>query len=176
MAYSPTLSRPHARCRQRGATAMEFGLIFPALFLLIYGTLSFALMFTARMGLQHAAEEGVRSAMTFRVAGQADPTGTTQLTLRRNAARTTALQQASWIARWAPVTVDTRVCLATSDCSIEITDCGRDLATACKIMVTVTYPYGSNPILPTVPGLGLIGPSELRGQASLLLEGRMLSS
>lgn len=164
------------RCRQRGATAMEFGLIFPALFLLIYGTLSFALMFTARMGLQHAAEEGARSAVMFRVASETDPADITQLTLRRNAARDAALQQAGWISRWAPVAVDTRVCLATSDCSVETTVCGRDLASACKIMVTVTYPYGSNPILPTVPGLGVMAPSELRGQASLMLEGRMLSS
>jgi Flp pilus assembly protein TadG len=164
------------RARQRGATAMEFGLIFPALFLLIYGTLSFALMFTARMGLQHAAEEGARSAVIFRVAGDTDPADIAQLTLRQNAARDAALQQAGWISRWAPVSVETRVCLATSDCSIATTECGRDPASACKIMVTVTYPYGSNPILPTVPGLGVIAPNELRGQASLMLEGRMLSS
>ena len=47
---APTRSSP---LRQRGATALEFGLVFPALFVLFYGTLTFALIFTARMGLQH---------------------------------------------------------------------------------------------------------------------------
>lgn len=161
---------------QRGATALEFALIFPALFVLFYGTLTFALIFTARMGLQHAAEEGARSAVTVRVAAEADPVDITQITLRRNAARDAALAQAGWISRWAQVTVETRVCAANSDCSVETTDCGRDLASACKIFVTVTYPYASRPILPRVPGFGLVTPTQLRGQASLLLDGRMLSS
>lgn len=168
---TPTLRS--SRRRQHGATALEFGLVFPALFVLFYGTLTFALIFTARMGLQHAAEEGARSAVTFRVAGGEDPVDITQLTLRRNAARDAALGQAGWISRWAPVQVDTRICAADSDCSIETTDCGRDLASACKIFVSVTYPYATHPILPSAFGLPV--PAELRGQASLLLEGRMLS-
>jgi Flp pilus assembly protein TadG len=169
----PLVSSPR---NQRGATALEFGLIFPALFVLFYGTLTFALIFTARMGLQHAAEEGARSAVTFRVAADADPVDITQLTLRRNAARDAALAQAGWISRWAPLQVQTRICAANSDCAVETTDCGRDLASACKIFVTVTYPYATRPILPRVPGFGWSLPDQLQGQASLLLDGRMLSS
>lgn len=167
----PTVSSPQ---RQRGATALEFGLIFPALFVLFYGTLTFALIFTARMGLQHAAEEGARTAVTFRVAADGDPLDITQLQLRENAARAAALAQVGWISRWAQVTVETRVCAADSDCTVETTDCGRDLASACKIFVTVSYPYGSRPILPSAFGLPI--PAILSGEASLILDGRMLGS
>ena len=153
---------------------MEFGLVFPALFVLFYGTVAFALIFTARMGLQHAAEEGARSAVTFRVAADTDPADITQLTLRRNAARDTALAQAGWISRWAPVQVQTRICAANSDCTVDTIDCGRDLAGACKIVVSVTYPYGTRPILPS--GFGLPVPARLIGEASLILDGRMLGS
>lgn len=158
--------------RQRGATALEFGLVFPALFVLFYGTLTFALIFTARMGLQHAAEEGARSAATFRIEGS-EP-NITQLTLRRDAARATALQQASWISRWAPLQVEARICAADSDCSVETTTCGRELADACKIFVSVTYPYATRPILPSAFGLPV--PTTLSGEASLLLDGRLIDS
>lgn len=164
------------RHRQRGATALEFGLIFPALFVLFYGALTYTLIFTARMGLQHAAEEGARRAVTVQVPGQNDAPDVTQLTLRRNAARATALQQAGWISGFAPVEVSTRVCAADSDCSTEATTCGRDLDAACKMLVTVTYPYAQRPILPRLPGFGLATPDELRGQASVLLHGRTLGS
>ena len=169
---APTLSSP---LRQRGATALEFGLVFPALFVLFYGTLTFALIFTARMGLQHAAEEGARSAVTFRIEGNTP--GITQLTLRRDAARATALQQASWISRFAAplqVVVETRICAANSDCSVETTTCGRELADACKIFVSVTYPYATRPILPSAFGLPV--PTTLSGEASLLLDGRLIGS
>ena len=166
---APTRSSP---LRQRGATALEFGLVFPALFVLFYGTLTFALIFTARMGLQHAAEEGARSAVTFRIEGSTP--GTTQLTLRRDAARATALQQARWISRWSPLQDGTRICAANRDCSGETTTCGRELADACKIFVSVTYPYATRPILPSAFGLPV--PTTLSGEASLLLDGRLIGS
>lgn len=168
--HHPHRGRRHS---QQGATALEFALILPVLLLLFYGALSYTLVFAARMGLQHAAEEGARTALSHQVAtgGEADPT---PLGLRRAQAAATARASADWLARWGEPIIQTRVCAQDSDCSTETTSCGRTLATACRLEVTVIYPYGDSPILPRFAGLGLVMPDQLRGQASVVLDGRLL--
>jgi Flp pilus assembly protein TadG len=162
-----------SRRPQRGATALEFALILPVLLILFYGALTYTLIFAARMGLQHAAEEGARTALSHRIAdgSEDDPS---PLGLRRAAAAETARNSADWLSRWAEPVIETRICAQDSDCSTETTSCGRTLATACRMQVTVIYPYSERPILPRIAGFGLVTPAQLRGQASVVMDGRLL--
>jgi Flp pilus assembly protein TadG len=54
--------RVHA---QRGATAIEFALLFPLFFAILYAIITFSLIFVAQQNLTLAAEEGARAALNW---------------------------------------------------------------------------------------------------------------
>jgi Flp pilus assembly protein TadG len=62
------LSRPSMRHRQRGATAVEFALIAPLLFMLLFVGLDFGVSLWVNLTMQYAVREGARYAVT----GQSD--------------------------------------------------------------------------------------------------------
>jgi Flp pilus assembly protein TadG len=47
---------------QRGASAVEFAILAPVFFLLIFGIIAFGLVFWTQVGLQHGAEMAARCA------------------------------------------------------------------------------------------------------------------
>lgn len=47
---------------ERGATALEFAILAPIFFLLIFGIIAFGLLFWTQVGLQHGAEMAARCA------------------------------------------------------------------------------------------------------------------
>jgi Flp pilus assembly protein TadG len=50
-------------CRdERGATALEFAILAPVFFLLIFAVIAFGLLFWTQVGLQHGAEMAARCA------------------------------------------------------------------------------------------------------------------
>jgi hypothetical protein len=51
--------------RQRGVAALELALVFPVLFLMMYGLLSYGLIFAAQHSLAQSAAEGARAALRF---------------------------------------------------------------------------------------------------------------
>ena len=51
--------------RQRGATAVEFALVFPLFFTIVYMIITFSLMMVAQQNLTLAAEEGARAALNY---------------------------------------------------------------------------------------------------------------
>lgn len=167
--------------RQRGAYAVEYAFIFPLYFLLFYGALAYGMIFTMRLSLQHAAEEGARAALQYQRIAPGDPVQT-QVGLREVRARQVAAARASWMNGLAIPTVAAEICPVGTDClpntgstvSDEV-DCGTDLGTGCQVVVTVTYPYSTNPVFPALPGLGLLLPSSLQGRARVLLDGRSLT-
>lgn len=53
------LARP-ARRRESGASAVEFGLIAPVLLLLVFGIMSFGILFAQTLALNNAARQGAR--------------------------------------------------------------------------------------------------------------------
>jgi hypothetical protein len=54
---------PHRRCRgDAGATLVEFGLVAPILFLLVFGIVEFGWAFFQNLDVRHAAREGARLA------------------------------------------------------------------------------------------------------------------
>jgi Flp pilus assembly protein TadG len=65
MAFS---SRGSGR-RQRGASAVEFALVFPALFMTIYGGIVYGYMFFMQQRINFAVQEGLRAAISTDPAG-----------------------------------------------------------------------------------------------------------
>jgi Flp pilus assembly protein TadG len=66
-----------SRCRQqrdRGATAVEFALLFPLLMLIVFGTIDFGRALNAQITLTQAAREGAR----IDALGEPNITGQTQ--------------------------------------------------------------------------------------------------
>lgn len=167
--------------RQLGAYAVEYGLIFPVFFVLMYGTIAYGMIFAMRLGLQHAAEEGARVALRYPLAPPTPPD--TQITVREAAAENAARASGNWIDALGSLTVKADVCLLT-DASCLVTsssteqpdtlDCGETLTDGCQVIVTVEYPYSTHPIFPAIPGLGLIMPTRLQGRARAVIDGRIL--
>lgn len=161
--------------RQCGAYAVEYALIFPIFFALMYASILYGVVLTTRLSLQHAAEEGARAALRFQqtVAG-----GPSQLDLRIIAAESTAATQAAWL-NDSP-TIQAFICRTDVQCPGTLgaaepaPDCGEDLSESCQIVVVVTYDYAANPLVPELLGFGLLAPDNLQGRARVLLDGRTL--
>lgn len=174
------------RRQQNGATALEFGLIFPVFFMVFWAILQFGLMFTTRLTLQHAAEEGVREALRSGPAVAVDEIAcdgiapgyamSASLSERWSRARSTSCQRVGWLAAFAIPTVDAVICsAAVDDCLTNPPGAEPDcLADGCQIAVRVSYPYGKTPIIPALFGFELVAPQTLDGSARTILDGRVM--
>lgn len=86
------VSAMHARrSRQRGATATEFALVFPLLFLLLYGMIVYAYIFLVNESITFVAQEAAEAA----VAVEPDTAGYQALVTQR--VRTTAVDLLGWM-------------------------------------------------------------------------------
>ncbi|UXU89287.1 TadE family protein [Burkholderia sp. S-53] len=79
--------QPRGRRRQRGATAVEFAIVFPLLFVIFYGILSFGMIFTIQQSLTFAASEGARAGLSY----------APSLAARMTNATTTAQNVVAWL-------------------------------------------------------------------------------
>lgn len=77
----PRHTTSDTRRRQRGVYALEWAIIFPVFFMLLYGIISYGLTMLVRESMQHAAEEGARAALRYPV-GIASRTGAIATRLR----------------------------------------------------------------------------------------------
>ncbi len=149
--------RPPPRHGQRGVYAIEYGLVFLFLFALLYTIVCYGILFTYKLGLQTAAEDGARAALRHQ----------TDLSARQAQAETVALRQTQG---WLPAAAGPLV-----SSSIERNDPGAPCNAAatqwCQIVVTVTA-EDLHEVLPPFPGFAL--PTRLTGQASVLLDGAAL--
>ena len=86
---------------QQGAYALEFALVFPLLFLFMYGLLTFGLIMTAQQSLNFAAESGARAALIEPGAGQDGPMlSPDRLQARAARAKEVAADQVQWLSSW----------------------------------------------------------------------------
>lgn len=164
--------------RQRGIYALEYALVFPLVFVVLYAILSYGILFTIRLGMQNAAEEGARAALRYQTVVDTTVCATQQLACRKLAAKKVA---ESGIAGWlSAATVDAKVCLVDSDdgctSSGAIPGCGSTLAARCQMIVTVNYDYEAHPLAPSLPGFGFLMPSKIQGRASMLMTDPMAGS
>ncbi|WP_259294979.1 TadE/TadG family type IV pilus assembly protein [Paraburkholderia sp. DHOC27] len=137
--------------RQRGVAAVEFALVFPLFFVVMYGIVTFSLVFVAQQSLTLAAEEGARAALNYQQATSVSAA----LTARANAACSAATNMIATM-------VNTATCVATP------TTCNYNASMDC-VNVTLTYNYASNPLIPNLPLMNMAMPSALVSSAMVQL-------
>jgi Flp pilus assembly protein TadG len=141
--------RPGAwrRKREKGASAIEFALVFPFFFGLLYAIISYGLLFGLQHSITAAAKEAARSGVAC------DPTFSTAeheacVVARARATATEALG-------WLPEGLRDRV-LGTNGASVGVSFT-QDPTAGKSVEILVQLPsYAADPILPTV-ALPLIG-------------------
>ncbi|HEX7933965.1 MAG TPA: TadE family protein [Paraburkholderia sp.] len=140
-----------AESTQRGATAIEFALVFPLFFCVFYAIVTFSLIFVAQQNLTLASEEGARAALNYQKANDV----ASAVTLRAAAACTTATSMVAQL-------------VSTAACETAPTDCSYQPGMTC-IAVTLTYDYAAHPLIPNLPLLGLVLPDNLTSTATVQL-------
>lgn len=136
---------------QRGTAAVEFALVFPLFFVVLYGIVTFSLIFVAQQNLTLAAEEGARAALNYQ---QASSVGAA-LTARAKAACSAATNMIATM-------VSSATCVATP------ATCNYNAAMDC-MNVTLTYDYASNPLIPGLPLMNVVMPASLVSSAMVQL-------
>ncbi|MEK6365077.1 MAG: TadE family protein [Burkholderia gladioli] len=145
-------STPRARRRGvRGSMSVEFALMLPVFFFVLYAVVTYGLIFAAQQNLTLAATEGARAALNYQVSSSPQAA----LTARAAAACTAATNLTGW--------------LAGATCSsTPAGNCTYDATMYC-IKVTVTYPYASSPLIAPLPLVGMVlpVPTALTGTATV---------
>lgn len=136
---------------QRGATAVEFALVFPLFFTILYAIITFSLILVAQQNLTMAAEEGARAALNW----QSNTSLQTALTNRGNAACAAAKLVAATLVQ-------------SMQCTPSSATCGPSGAMQC-VNVLLTYNYHANPLVPSLPLLGFALPDTLTSSATVQL-------
>ena len=176
----PRHTTSDTRRRQRGVYALEWAIIFPVFFMLLYGIISYGLTMLVRESMQHAAEEGARAALRNPV-GIASPNWSHRYT----AALSAMQRNMDWlptVIRPNSANVKFTVCpLSAAESATCTQDTPLNPAQACDdrvpCLVLVSYTianYQEHAIAPGIPGLGLVLPLTLSASASLLIDRRML--
>lgn len=141
--------------RQAGASALEFALVFPVLFTLLYGMVSYAMLFAAQHSLSQAAADGARAAMRFHSTNDASSQA-----VRNAEACKVAVQGVRWLEPFGG--------LGLKPCNSASRACGsasNGAALSC-VFVQVSYDYLSKPLLPRLPWLVPV-PDTLVGEATV---------
>ncbi|MCW3479239.1 pilus assembly protein [Neisseriaceae bacterium JH1-16] len=142
------------RHAQRGTSAIEFALIFPVLFAIFYGIVSYGLILAAQQSLTLAAEEGARAALRYQPAVSQGAA----LTARAAAACQTAQSIINWLPNG----------YVAGGCTSVVSPCAFDATLQC-IQVALNYNYAKNPLVPPLPFFGVILPANLLGVATVQL-------
>ena len=139
---------------RRGATAVEFGLLAPVLFLLLMGIVQFSITFNNYIELTEAVRTGGRNFSISRSTASVTPYSSTVTAIQTSAGNLTA----------ASITVTTSVNGAA--CSTD-TGCASALSTAAGEPSTVSATYPCNL---TVMGFNYLPSCTLSSQTSELVE------
>lgn len=131
----PTLSLPRkkTRLKQRGASAIEFALVFPIFFALFYAIVGYSLVMTLQQSMTQASKDGIRAAI------KADPTQKGYVASAKNLAQTAVTQALQGLPEGMRSHIKAKVDVAASNITVEL-----------------SYPYSENPIIPVLK-LPLIG-------------------
>ncbi|WP_081077201.1 TadE/TadG family type IV pilus assembly protein [Burkholderia pseudomultivorans] len=163
------MKRQGKLCRwrhQRGATAVEFAIVFPLFFVIFYAIVSFGMIFVIQQSLTFAVSEGARASLTYAPNLGSDQTpcasASNPVTRTQNACNTT-LSAVGWLSSNSQplsVTVKTKTC---SDGSSSSTNC-----------LTVTASYSPLQWLTTMPLIGKILNGPLTSSAVVQIPQSML--
>jgi len=140
----------HQRRDERGAALLEFALVFGIFVFVLYALIAFGMMMSLKNSVTHAAAEGARAAI-----GVTDNPATPQ-DERTDAAVARVRSTLNWLGT-------TKLNATTITVSYP-----ASCPTSC-IDVKISYPYGSQPLVPPAPGLGLVTPSSITSEAIVAL-------
>lgn len=148
---------------QHGVYAVEWAIVFPVFFVLMYAIVSYGLVFLVRESMQSAVEEGARAVLRYQPSRPA----------RLQEAAAVVQQKMAWLPeRLRPQTADiqVQVCRLASEalCSANVV-CGVDEGVRCLARVQLEIPYGRHPLAPALPGLGALLPDMLTASASVVV-------
>lgn len=130
------------RHAEDGAAAVEFALVSVLFLMLVFGIITFGLVFALNHTLTHAAAEGARSALV------APAASTVQ------AAEDAARTRLGWLEGTADEPTAT------------VAACESDPGQQCVVVVT-SYNWALNPLVPPLPGLGLVMPDVMTRSATV---------
>jgi Flp pilus assembly protein TadG len=138
------MRRSTTRSRERlaqddGAVIVEFAAIFIVFAMLLWGLISYGVIFAAQQSLTHAAAEAARSTV-----------GMSNVTEAEDRAEEMLQEELTWLADGLDVV------------NAEVDECENNSARDC-MHVTVTYDWGNNPIVPSI--LDVATPDTLTGRA-----------
>ncbi|WP_284337383.1 TadE/TadG family type IV pilus assembly protein [Comamonas sp. NoAH] len=155
---------PWSKLRQHGVYAVEWAIVFPVFFMLIYALISYGLTFLVRESMQLAAEEGARAALRYQQT-RAD---------RLEQARAVVQQNLAWLPQRLTaegLVMDVDVCRlgSTQECAPNLI-CGSVVNSRCLVNVQLEIAYAQAPLVPAIPGLGLLLPATLTASASVLAD------
>lgn len=136
--------------KQHGVYAVEWAIVFPVFFVLVYAIVSYGLVFLVRESMQNAVEDGARAALRYQ----------TMPSTRLAMAKAVVQQNLAWLP--SGLQPQGEEIQATLECLAE----GEQ---RCFINVQLHIPYGKNPLAPAIPGLGLLMPEVLKASASVLV-------
>jgi len=126
---------------EQGVAALEFAIVSMVFMLVLFGILTYGFIFGLDQSLNHAAEEGARSAIS-----------TTSDSAAVTKAHDTAIQRLNWLGSR----------IQSSDVVAAVAPCANDTSVKC-VTVTITYPWNTRPIVPKF--VGLPTPSQMQAVA-----------
>jgi Flp pilus assembly protein TadG len=147
------------RCTNvRGLAALEFAIVFPVFFLMMYGMLSYALIFAAQHTLAHSAAEGARAALRFNgTEGNKDLSAIAAD--RVTAACEVVAQATAWLQMFSGESAKCEINKGSSSCHL-----APSSGNVQCFSVSATYNYADKPLIPKFPLLPV--PALLTGKAS----------
>lgn len=132
---------------ERGAALVEFAIVSVIFLTLVFGAISYGMIFSAKHSLTNAASEGARAVLKMSpLASDADKI--TMATNKATDAAKAGLGSKGVYLDAVAAAIDT---------------CASDTTQRC-ITVTVTYPYSAHPLVPAMPLLNFL-PSSIKSTA-----------
>jgi len=162
---SSTSGQSHTRTLQRGVAATEFALVFVVLFSVLYALATFGAVLYTQQAVTRAAEEGARAV------GLLTPAPTAQDPRVKDAVYD-SLASSLVVPVASSGNVTSRRSWIVSQVTVDVTPSTASAPGAyIRYVVTVTYPYSANRLLPSMLLLDSSRwmPDQLRSRASAAL-------
>lgn len=128
---------------QRGASLVEFALVFPIFVLVILGLVSFGMMLALKQGVTNAAADAARS-----VVGVVDNAATPAVDERIERARTTVTNRLDWLGGNSANLVTSVSWYNAGSGACEAVAVGTAPPSPPTICVRVSYPYSDHKLVP----------------------------
>jgi Flp pilus assembly protein TadG len=144
--------------------------VFLVFFVLLYGAVTYGFIFTAQQTLNLAADDAARMTLRWQQ-------GQGAMQARAAAALAVANDRVSWLTSMGATTPAVAVCTKSGALSTAGGGaCSTNVLDPDQFEVVVSYAYGAHPLIPTIPGLGLVVPTVLSSRATAKLGNGMSTS